>query len=99
MIRASTPTHTFRLPIDAALIDKFRLVYNQCGNKVLIKNKEDMVVDGNTWRVKLTQEETSKFAGCDMVKIQIRVKTVGGDVIPSKEIHVAVKDVLDDEVL
>lgn len=99
MIRASTPTHRFRLPIDPELVDKFRLVYSQCGEKKLVKNKEDMSLVDGWWTVKLTQEEANKFTGCTLVKIQIRVKTTGGDVIPSKEMHVTVQDVLDDEVL
>lgn len=99
MIRGSTPTHNFKLPIETDTLDKIRIIYAQDDNILFVKEKDDCTCDGSTISVKLTQEETFKFDCKKSVQIQIRVKTINGDVIPSKEKLVSVEKCLDNEVI
>lgn len=99
MIRATTPTHTFTLPFDYnTFVKKIVITYSQNGEIVLNKTEKDIVVNGNAISVKLTQEDTVKFVA-DSVKIQLRVLTLGEDVLVSQIFNETVRDVLNDEVL
>lgn len=81
MIRGSTPTHEFTLEIDTKDIVALEIAYAQNDKVLFIKSKEDCVLDGNTIKVDLSQEETLKF-DCykRYVQIQMRYKTVGAKV-------------------
>jgi hypothetical protein len=99
MIRGSTPTHIFNLPIDTSLLSKIRIIYAQ-DDKVLFKKEKDACqCEGCKVSVKLTQEETFLFDCTKAVQIQIRAATVAGDVVPSKLKLVSVEKCLDNEVL
>lgn len=98
MIRGTTPTHTYNLPFDTALIDKIKITYAQNGVVVLTKEKADCKIDGNAVTVKLSQEDTLKF-DASRVQIQIRVLTTGGDAIASDIKIVSCSDVLEGGVL
>lgn len=98
MRRLTTPTHTFTLPINADLVDKFLLTYTQDGKIILEKNRDDMSVNGNVWSVKLTQEETKLFAE-DVARAQIRILTTGGDALASDKMRFYVDGVFNEEVL
>ncbi len=99
MRRATTPTHTFTLPFDASMVSRFLLTYKQGAKIVLEKTEEDMTVDGNTWSVKLTQNETNRFTSASDVVVQVRVLTPAGDALVSDPMELRVRDVLNDEVL
>lgn len=99
MKRATTPTHEFFLPIEAEMIKRFLLTYSQNENVVLEKRENDMTVDGNVWRIKLTQEETNLFSGDKIAYAQIRVLTTGGDALASSRYPISVLPVDNDEVL
>lgn len=99
MIRGSTPTHKLKLPIDTSLLGNLKIVYSQDDKQVLTKYLKDCTLDGNIALVKLTQEETFLFDCKKDVEIQIRAKTLGGDVVPSKPKIISVEKCLDDEVL
>lgn len=101
MRRGTTPTHTFTLPIDAAQIDKLRITYVQKEKIVLKKTEDDVAIDGNAVRVKLTQAETLQFdeSSGAFVSIQIKVLTTGGDVLASEIFKVHPLQILDEEEL
>ena len=99
MKRATTPTHRFTLPVDASLIRRFLLTYTQNGKVVLEKRETDMAVEGNEWRIKLTQEEANLFDSSSLAHAQIRILTTGGDAMASQEYAIYVGRVLNDEVL
>ena len=61
MIRGTTPVHTFELPFDTAEIKEINIAYAHNGVVVLTKEKADCSFEGNTVRVRLTQEDTLKF--------------------------------------
>ena len=72
-MRGTTPTHTFRVPIDLTSAAVLKVYYKQ-GYEVLVeKEKPDLVVTPSTITVQLTQEETLRFAD-GQIKMQIRAK-------------------------
>ena len=99
MIRATTPTHTFNIPIDANKIQKILVTYRQIGKNILEKTNADMVNKGNAWSVTLTQRETKMFMADTKVEVQVRALTTGGDALASKIFSVTVDRVLNDEVM
>ena len=99
MTRGSTPTHFFTLPFDVEMVKTVEITYKQNEELKLQKTNTDCALEGNTVSVKLTQEDTFKFDEKPLVKIQIRVLTLDGDVIPSEIMYATVKECLSDEVL
>lgn len=99
MTRGSTPTHVFTLPFGAETVKTVEITYAQNEAIKLQKTNADCVLEGNAVSVKLTQEDTFKFDEKPLVEIQIRVLTLGGDVIPSDIMYTTVKRCLSDEVL
>lgn len=99
MRRLTTPEHKFTLQIDPSVISKIRITYAQNNAIVLTKKNDDVSLDGNVARVKLTQDETKKFVADKDVEIQVRVLTLGGDALASEIIKVDVQKVLDEEVM
>lgn len=99
MIRGTTPTHTFNLPFDTYLIDKIKISYAQDGNVVLTKEKDDCTLQGNSVKVRLTQEETLKFNARYKVQIQVRVLTTESDSLASKIYERSMEDILEEGVL
>ena len=96
MRRGTTPTHTFVLAVDAAVVRKVRVLYSQNGKVVLTRDDADL--EGNVATVKLTQEETLQFTGGSRVEIQVRLLTLGGDALASDIISVPVDRLLESEV-
>lgn len=99
MIRATTPTHTFNIPIEANKIQEILVTYRQVGRNILEKTNADMENNGNAWSVTLTQQETKLFMADTKVEVQVRVLTTGGDALASKIFSVTVDRVLNDEVM
>ena len=99
MRRLSTPTHTFTLDIDMMIVKTIRIVYAQDDLVILVKRGDDVLIDGNTVSVRLTQEETRLFSASSTVSIQLDVLTTDGDVLHSDIIKTLVQDVLLDEVV
>ena len=99
MIRATTPTHIFTLPFEANLLKTVLISYGQYGNEKVKKETKECTLSGKTITVKLTQEETAKFAGGIPVDIQLRAVTTSGDVVATKYYTVECDRVMNDEVL
>lgn len=100
MIRGTTPIHTFEIPFDVSLISDVRIIYYQDGAQVLWRDAAECELEGKTITIRLTQEETFQF-DCKKgyVYIQLRIRTIGGEVLASDEIRVEVKRCLDNEVM
>lgn len=99
MIPGTTPTHTFKIPFDASIIKDFKVIYVQDDVTILEKRVSDCALDGYSVKVTLTQEETFLFKPQDIVEIQLRVLTLGGEVLASIPEKVGVAKCLDKEVL
>lgn len=103
MYRATTPTHTFTLPIETNTCSEILVSYKQ-NNTGLDKHYEDgtlpsgMTLDGKKVIVVLTQEETKLFKK-GIVEIQVRVLTNSGAALASQVFSVKVRDVINEDVL
>ena len=95
----STPTHTFTLPFGTDILRNFKITYGQDDKILITKYLANCECDGCTVKLRLSQEETFLFDSDKAVQIQMRVVTLGGDVIPSKVKLVEVDKCLDREVL
>jgi hypothetical protein len=99
MIKGTTPQHTFSLPFGTEMIKTVEITYAQNGEVIMTKNNDDCNFDGNTVSVKLTQEDTFKFAEGACVGIQIRVLTERDDVLASRVMRVHCDECLSKDVL
>ena len=99
MIIGGTPTHVFNFPIDCSLLTDILITYKQGGKTVLEKHIKDGFGDNNEIMVRLTQEETLMFNQSTTVEIQLKVKTLGGEVIPSEVIYDAPSRCLSEVIL
>jgi hypothetical protein len=97
MIPGTTPTHTYTLPLSNNDIENLRITYEQGGKIVCQKEKADCTMDGTQAVVKLTQQDTLGFTSNANVRIQLKVLTVGGDVLISEVFKKPVEIVLDKE--
>jgi hypothetical protein len=66
---------------------------------VLEKRKEDVIIEENTIKFTLTQEESNLFKGGTLGVVQIRFLLEDGTCKPTDKIYFEVYDVLNDEVL
>lgn len=106
MFRATTPTHTWIVPLAPSMIQKIRITYKQDGKVILQKTEADCQKTqtgdstGRIW-VTLTQEETLLFDSSTdkRVSIQLRVLTTDGVVMASQIEKVFANECLDEEVL
>lgn len=99
MIRGTTPTHIFRLPIDTGTIKELRITYRQLGHTVLEKTEADVETQAETVQFTLTQEEALLFRASYKVDLQVKVLLAGGAVMASKIMPVSVSEILNEEVL
>lgn len=108
MIRGTTPTLWFDLPIDPSLVEHIYLSVFQRSREVYTKTEQDMWLEevtlpneeiGYRVNVKLTQEETLKLNNKEIVKIQARIKTIAGDSLASNIIVAQVDGLLKDGVI
>lgn len=99
MIRGTTPTHTWTLPVDASVVKEARIIYSQGVENVLIKNTEDCIMEGNTLKVTLTQEDTLKFSHKKKVEVQARLLTQDRTSFATRVVEVPVWKLLDEEVM
>lgn len=99
MIRGSTPTHNFIMPFSTDMIDRVRITYSQNCRKLFCKEREDCKFSGSTVSVRLSQEETLLFDHKATAKIQVKVKTLGGEVLLSCCTYLTVEETLDNEVI
>lgn len=103
MYRATTPNHTYTLPVDTATCSIIRVTYEQLDKKLRKTYRngiadDGMVLDGNDVIITLTQSETNTFKP-GRLSSQVRVLTVDNASFQSDVFPIIVKDVLDDEVL
>lgn len=99
MIRGTTPTHTFVLPIDTETLKDVKVTYAQNEQVILEKKGTQCVLEDNTVKVKLSQEDTFLFDCSKTVQIQVRGLTTTGEVLATQVINEIVGTCLDDEVL
>lgn len=97
--RGTTPTQIFTLPFEKELVSDLKITYTQGKQRILVKLKKDVSIEGNDISFMLTQEETFKFKEKENVLVQLKIKTVDGQVFNSDIIYLRVDPTLDDEVI
>ena len=99
MIRGTTPTLEFVLPMDTGQLAEVFVTVSQDGSVVIDKQMKDLDLNGNKLSVRLTQEETLKLKSGCMAEIQIRARAVAGEAIASNIISVSAGRILKDGVI
>lgn len=99
MTRGTTPTHTFKLPIETATIKTVRITYKQKDTVVFEKTEKDITMDKNVIRLKLQQKETLKLEAHESVRLQLKALTYDGTVLVSPVKTLPVDVILNEEVL
>ena len=98
MIRGTTPTHYFYLPFGREIVASLDICYAQKDKPVLVKSLTDCTYEGNTVSVKLKPEDTLLFTAHRCVEVQVRVHTLGGEVLMSDVVRVSCEKCLFDGV-
>lgn len=99
MIRGTTPTHIFELPIAASLIKEARITYQQGDEVVFEKTEADCTFADKSISVKLTQEDTLSLKEETKLLIQLKMLTTDNEVLANAIEYVTVERVLNEEVL
>lgn len=100
MIRGTTPTQSFGLPVEGEAVKNIRITYKQDGETVLEKKYEDVKFEGKEVKVDLSQEETLRFKADTLAKVQIRALTTDGKVLANKNpVVICVCDTYNEEIL
>mgnify|MGYP000149204732 FL=1 len=100
MYRGTTPTLTFKLPIQTGQITALSVAIKQDGVLRLDKGLEDVTMDGDTISLTLTEDETLALRASENMpcKVQLRVG-VGDTRMASQVFEVAVDEILRDGAL
>lgn len=99
MIRGTTPTFTFDLPLDTKSLKEIRVVFAQCNEVLLTKTVSDCKIEERSFSVTLTQEETFLFCKNSCIQVQVRVLTNSGEALASEIYHIDCNMCLENEVI
>lgn len=103
MVRGTTPTHTFSIPLPSSSLENLWLTYAQDGEIILNKDLNDVTLTdvGTTAckaTIKLTQAETMLFHPNTETEIQVSILT-SDNAMRSSIINVDTERILKDEVI
>jgi hypothetical protein len=99
IIRGTTPTHTFTLPLDCSTFQNIRILYSQGSEPTIKREMDSLKCEGNKVSCTLTQEETLALDCTKHCDIQLRALTLSGDALACDIKKVSVGRCLDNEVL
>lgn len=77
MTRGTTPLHTFKLPKSISEYDGLTVTYRQNNKTLITKTLEDVLVEGDTIKLRLTAEETLLFDAGYKAFVQIKILDKG----------------------
>ena len=97
--RGTTPDQIFTLPFERKDIDDLRITYTQNKEKIITKTMKDVEFEGNDVSFTFSQDETFKFSEKHQVQVQLKIKTINGQVLNSDIIYMRVDPALDEEVI
>lgn len=101
MIQGTTPTLLIYCE-GFNLEDVSKVIITLSQSKVQInKTEADVIINmaENCFEVRFTQEDTLQLMLCELVRIQIKVLDVSGEVLASEIATVKVEEILNKEVL
>ena len=99
MVRGTTPTLNFTIPIDVSTIAVLSVAFSQAGTVILDKTLDDCTVSGHLITLGLTQAETLMFTADVPVDIQIRCRLNDGVALASNIINTTTGRILKDGVI
>lgn len=99
MIRGTTPTHIFTIPLATDLISCVRIIYAQNDIVLFEKQTDDCKLGNQTISTSLTQEETLLFDCKYLVQIQLRLLLNDGSALASKVNYIELEKCLSDEII
>lgn len=83
--RGTTPSFTFDMSVHLGSVEELNVTFTQLDTVVIEKNKNDIeIVDENSIKVTLTEQETKLFSDKYDAKCQFRIKYVNGAIITSE---------------
>lgn len=104
MQRATTPTHTFTLPMNVDELKEIQVTYKQ-GETSLVKHYQDgilpsgMSLNENTVSIRLTQVETKLFTEKRSTLAQVRVLTLTNIAMASQKFKIKIDSLLNEDIL
>lgn len=102
MIRGTTPTLQFNLPIETSTIKAVEVMVRYVDNNkevTIVKTIEDCEFGDKTITTRLTQEETLQLPAPSNVEVQLRVLTVDDVALASVIFTTTVKRLLKEGVI
>lgn len=102
MIRGTTPTLQFNLPIETSTIKAVEVMVRYVDNNkevTIVKTLEDCELGDKTITTMLTQEETLQLPAPSNVEVQLRVLTVDDVALASVIFTTTVKRLLKEGVI
>ena len=93
----STERHTLTFPIDLENVEGVKITYTQNEDIVIVKEKDDVTINGKKIIVTLSEAETKLFEPQTPVEVQAKIKR-DGQVIPTQIKRVAVKRMLNTDI-
>ena len=99
MIRGTTPTHRWKLPIAGEMLKEVSITYQQNDEIIVKKTEADCEIGSDMVSVKLTQEDTLKLEAKVKTETQLKVLTTSGDVLATKPKTITVEDIHDEGVM
>lgn len=102
MIKGTTPTLHFNLPIETTIIKSAEIVLKYVDNAKTVtieRTLEDCVVGEKSISAVLTQEETLALPAPAIARVQLRVLTIDDLVLATKPYEVTVKELLKESVI
>ena len=102
MIKGTTPTLQFNLPIDTSTLKSAEITvqYIDHNKEVnIVRTMDECEVTDNTITARLTQEETLQLPAPSSVAIQLRVLTVDDVALASSVFTTTVKRLLKESVI
>ena len=96
--RGTTPKIIFTLPFPASTLSSVYITFSQGRAETLVKHGDQIVAEGNTLTVRLTQDETLRFVD-RQVEIQIRAIDMDGNAIASGIVTADVARILKNGVI
>lgn len=100
MVRGTTPTLTFNLPMAVSTLSEYWVTVSQRYDNIRIdRDKSTLTASGSSIVANLTQDETLRLVPDKPAGIQLRVLTSGGDAMASEVFTIMVNDALREEVI
>ena len=100
MIRGTTPTVVLRFPFKVSEVSECTIYFTQGKETILKKDTDECIFCGKSIFVRMTQDETYRFAIKKRLGITARYKIKGGKVtgVPVRYLHVTTTGLPEEDI-